>query len=239
MRKSSVRIAGSRFASQKLLDRFLIDECISSGKAKQLVAASENYELLIDVISKETGINPEAVQYTMEVFLKNIKQRLANGEQVGLLGFGTFSVRKKAAGSRRIPNTGEFIQVPEGKKRLHFKPGKALKDALNTELEGKGNFPADEKLSDAIAKETGIDREDVRNVMEVSLKNIKLRLANGERVTLPDFGVFTVKEKAARSGRNPGTGGEKEIISRKLLKFTPEKVFENSVNAEQEGEDHL
>ena len=224
--------------AQKLLDRFLIDECISTSKAHTIIAAPANNESLIDVISEETEIDLEVVQNTMEVFLENIKQRLANGEAVNLPGFGTFSVKERAARSGRNPKTGESIQIPK-RNVPGFKPGKSLRDFLSTGSEGKKKFSPNEKLSNAIAEQAGIDREDVQNIMEVSLKNIKQRLANGERVTLPDFGEFSVRERAARSGRNPGTGGEIEITSRKAITFKPAKAFKNAVNAEVGGEDQL
>jgi nucleoid DNA-binding protein len=220
--------------AQKLLDRFLIDECISTGEANTIIAEEVNNESLFDVISEETGIDLEAVQYTMEVFLENIKQRLANGETVTLLGFGAFSVRERATRSGRNPGTGEGFEIP-GKNVPSFKPGKSLRDALNTGSEGKEKFTPNENLSNAIAEQTGIDREDVRNIMEVSLKNIKQRLANGETVTFLGFGAFSVRERATRSGRNPGTDEGIEITSRKVIKFKPAKAFKNAVNAEAEG----
>ena len=224
--------------AQKLLSRFLIDECISTSKANIIIAAPANHKSLIDVISEETGMDLETVQYTMEVFLENIKQRLANGETVRLLGFGAFSVKKRAARSGRNPKTGEPIQFPKNN-YPSFKPAKSLRDALNTGSEGKNKFTPNENLSDAIAEETGINREDVQNIMEVSLKNIKQRLANGETVRLLGFGTFSVKERAARSGRNPGTGGEIKITSRKAIGFKPAQAFKNAVNAEAEGEGQL
>jgi DNA-binding protein HU-beta len=55
---------------------------------------------------------------------------LSNGDQVSLVGFGTFLVRERAARSGRNPRTGETIQISAAK-NPSFKAGKALKDAVN------------------------------------------------------------------------------------------------------------
>ena len=55
---------------------------------------------------------------------------LSQGDQVTLVGFGTFSVRDRAARTGRNPRTGEPIDIPAAKIPA-FKAGKALKDAVN------------------------------------------------------------------------------------------------------------
>jgi DNA-binding protein HU-beta len=55
---------------------------------------------------------------------------LAKGDQVSLIGFGTFSVRERAARTGRNPQTGQSIQI-KASKTPSFKAGKALKDAVN------------------------------------------------------------------------------------------------------------
>ena len=57
-------------------------------------------------------------------------ESLKNAETVSLIGFGTFLVRERAARSGRNPKAGEAIQIAAAKVPA-FKPGKALKDALN------------------------------------------------------------------------------------------------------------
>ena len=62
----------------------------------------------------------------LEVIASSLKQ----GDSVALVGFGTFSVRERAARSGRNPRTGESISIAASKLPA-FKPGKALKEAVN------------------------------------------------------------------------------------------------------------
>jgi DNA-binding protein HU-beta len=63
--------------------------------------------------------------------LDSITNELKMGEQVALVGFGTFSVKNRNARSGRNPQTGATIEI-KASKVAGFKPGKGLKDALNT-----------------------------------------------------------------------------------------------------------
>ncbi|MGA9341485.1 MAG: HU family DNA-binding protein [Rhodanobacteraceae bacterium] len=66
----------------------------------------------------------------VEAVFKVIKKALKSGDSVSLVGFGTFSVRKRAARTGRNPRTGDTIKI-KASKVPGFKAGKALKDALN------------------------------------------------------------------------------------------------------------
>lgn len=55
-------------------------------------------------------------------------------------------------------------------------------------------------------------------------------LEKGERVALPGLGVFNVKERAARTGRNPRTGEVVQIPAKKVVKFTASKALQTAVN---------
>ncbi|MCV5217083.1 HU family DNA-binding protein, partial [Escherichia coli] len=66
----------------------------------------------------------------LDAFIEAVSGTLQSGDQVALVGFGTFSVRTRAARTGRNPKTGEEIQIAEAKVPA-FKAGKALKDACN------------------------------------------------------------------------------------------------------------
>jgi DNA-binding protein HU-beta len=66
----------------------------------------------------------------VDAVIEVIKKALKNGETVTLVGFGTFSVRKRAARQGRNPQTGATIKI-KASKNPAFKAGKALKDAVN------------------------------------------------------------------------------------------------------------
>jgi DNA-binding protein HU-beta len=101
-----------------------------AGISMPMTGFSANKTELIDLITKETGLDRDDVRKTVDSFLGNITQRLASGDQVTLAGFGTFLVRDRAARTGRNPQTGETINIPASKVPS-FKSGKALKDAVN------------------------------------------------------------------------------------------------------------
>ena len=66
----------------------------------------------------------------VEAVIEVVKKALKKGDQVSLVGFGTFVVRKRAARMGRNPRTGQQIKI-KASKNPSFKAGKALKDAIN------------------------------------------------------------------------------------------------------------
>lgn len=85
---------------------------------------------LIDVVSESADISKAAAGRAIDGMLSAIADALSKGDQVSLVGFGTFLVRERAARSGRNPRTGETIQIAAAKNPA-FKAGKALKDAVN------------------------------------------------------------------------------------------------------------
>ena len=66
----------------------------------------------------------------VDAMIETVKKALRKGETVSLVGFGTFTVRKRAARTGRNPRSGETIKI-KASKNPTFKAGKALKDAVN------------------------------------------------------------------------------------------------------------
>lgn len=66
----------------------------------------------------------------LDAFIDALTEALADGQSVAFTGFGTFSVAKRAARQGRNPRTGQPVSIAASK-TVKFKPGKALKDALN------------------------------------------------------------------------------------------------------------
>ncbi len=85
---------------------------------------------LIDVVADAADISKAAAARAVDAVTDAIADALKKDEQVTLVGFGTFTVRDRAARSGRNPRTGETITI-KASKVPGFKPGKALKDALN------------------------------------------------------------------------------------------------------------
>ncbi len=85
---------------------------------------------LIEHIAKNADISKAAATRALESTLGAVQSTLKRGGTVSLVGFGTFGVGKRAARSGRNPRTGESIKI-KAAKVPKFRPGKALKDALN------------------------------------------------------------------------------------------------------------
>ena len=88
-----------------------------------------NKQDLIERVAEATDIPKTKSSDAVECVLTSIKGALKKGDTVNLVGFGTFSVKKRAARSGRNPKTGEPIKIA-ARKVPAFKPGKALKDAV-------------------------------------------------------------------------------------------------------------
>ena len=89
-----------------------------------------NKSQLIDQIAADADISKAAAGRALDSFIEAVSGALKDGDPVALVGFGTFSVRERAARSGRNPQTGETIQIAAAN-IPSFKAGKALKDAVN------------------------------------------------------------------------------------------------------------
>jgi len=89
-----------------------------------------NKNQLVDAISESADLAKTKAAAVLDVVLNKITGALVDGEQIVLVGFGTFTVKKRAARVGRDPRTGGALQIPESMV-AGFKAGKGLKDALN------------------------------------------------------------------------------------------------------------
>jgi DNA-binding protein HU-beta len=85
---------------------------------------------LIEHIAKNADISKAAATRALESMIGAVKSTLKKGQPVSLVGFGTFTAGKRNARTGRNPRTGEAIKI-KAAKVPKFRPGKALKDALN------------------------------------------------------------------------------------------------------------
>lgn len=89
-----------------------------------------NKSQLIDKIAEDADISKAAAGRALDSFINAVTGALSEDDSVALVGFGTFSVRERAARTGRNPQTGETITI-DAAKIPSFKAGKALKDAVN------------------------------------------------------------------------------------------------------------
>ena len=85
---------------------------------------------LIEKMADQAGISKTAAGHALEAATEAIKATLKKGGSVTLVGFGAFSVTKRAARTGRNPRTGEAVKI-KARKVPKFTAGKGLKDALN------------------------------------------------------------------------------------------------------------
>jgi DNA-binding protein HU-beta len=89
-----------------------------------------NKSELIQAVAESADISKAQAGKAVDGVIESIKDALAEGDTVTLIGFGTFTVRERAARVGRNPRTGERLDIKAANVPV-FKPGKALKDAVN------------------------------------------------------------------------------------------------------------
>ena len=85
---------------------------------------------LVDAVAAAANLSKADAGRAVDAVVNSITAALKKGQQVSVVGFGTFGVKHRAARSGRNPRTGETIQIA-ARNVPGFKAGKALKDAVN------------------------------------------------------------------------------------------------------------
>ena len=85
---------------------------------------------LVAAIAEKSELSKKDAEKALKAFTDVVAEELKKGEQIQLVGFGTFKVSERAAREGRNPQTGETMQI-KASKTPKFTVGKALKDALN------------------------------------------------------------------------------------------------------------
>ena len=86
------------------------------------------------------------------------------------------------------------------------------------------------ELTDAVAEAAGMTKADASKALDAVLGSVTAALAKGEQISLIGFGTFLVRDRAARTGRNPQTGAEIQIAAAKVPAFKPGKALKDAVN---------
>ncbi|RME40704.1 MAG: integration host factor subunit alpha [Deltaproteobacteria bacterium] len=88
-------------------------------------------------------------------------------------------------------------------------------------------------LIERVYLKTGYSKKESAEIVEMVFDLMKETLENGEKIKIAGFGNFVVKDKSSRRGRNPQTGEEIEITSRRILTFKPSQVLKSMINGEK------
>ncbi|NRA43447.1 MAG: integration host factor subunit alpha [Oligoflexales bacterium] len=86
-------------------------------------------------------------------------------------------------------------------------------------------------LVELIRDKVGYPVKEAKEILEMILEEVKLKLEEGQDVKISGFGKWAVKEKRSRPGRNPHTGKRIEISARRVVTFHPSDKLRESVNA--------
>lgn len=84
---------------------------------------------LVDLIADKADISKACAARALDAALDGIVSALSGGDQVALVGFGTFSVKERAERQGRNPQTGETMLIAASRS-ASFKPGKSLREAI-------------------------------------------------------------------------------------------------------------
>ena len=89
-----------------------------------------NKSELVDVMAADAGISKAAAKKALDSMMNNVEKSLKKGGRVSLVGFGSWSVSKRAARDGRNPQTGKAIRIA-AKNVVKFKPGDELMNSVN------------------------------------------------------------------------------------------------------------
>ena len=93
-------------------------------------------------------------------------------------------------------------------------------------------------LAKAVSEEAGLPHREARVLVDMLIKEMAARLAAGEEVKLSSFGSFEVRDKAARTGRNPKTLEAAPIAARRVVAFRASKVLRKRIAESLSGNGH-
>ena len=117
------------------------------------------------------------------------------------------------------------VDTPAGKVRNYYTL--RVRHRYN---ESEGDMTKAEIIEAVYDKCGGLSKKEAGEVVESIFNTIKEALEAGEKIKASGFGNFLVRDKTARTGRNPQTGEEITISSRRVLTFKPSQVLKKSLN---------
>ncbi|MBU3917788.1 HU family DNA-binding protein [bacterium] len=85
-------------------------------------------------------------------------------------------------------------------------------------------------IAQRVAEDVTKNQKLAKTLIEATLKNIKECLSSGNELQITGFGIFKIRHKAARIGRNPKTKVEHVISERKIVVFHPSRIFRQEVD---------
>ena len=90
-------------------------------------------DLVEELATRFSQLTHRDAEYAVKTILDAVSDALVRGHRIEIRGFGSFSVSRRPPRMGRNPRSGESVAIPE--KRVHFKPGKALREAVDARTE--------------------------------------------------------------------------------------------------------
>lgn len=100
-------------------------------------------ELIERISASQSQLSPKDVELAVKLMVEEMSQSLSNGGRIEIRGFGSFSLHYRSSRMGRNPKTGSSVDL-SGKYVPHFKPGKELRDRVNSHDQIKSKIPTKE-----------------------------------------------------------------------------------------------
>jgi nucleoid DNA-binding protein len=200
-------------------------------------ALAMNKAELIEAMASESGLSKADSKRALEGFTSATTKALKKGDRLSMVGFGSFSISKRAARTGRSPQDRSFVEFdrcPSFAAALDLIPGRG-DEQRNQSCPGvrKGDVVLDAAL---LAQETasngerGLSEETAAAALEAFLSTTTKALKKGDRLSMVGFGSFSISKRSARTGRNPQTGKEIQIAAKNVVKFKAGAELSKAVN---------
>ena len=97
-------------------------------------------------------------------------------------------------------------------------------------FKARGHTMTKSDLVNAVVEKIGFSKKESTHIVDLIFEIMKNKLETGEKVKISSLGIFNVKEKEVRRGRNPATGESMEISARKVLTYRASPVLKKTLN---------
>jgi nucleoid DNA-binding protein len=209
-------------------------------------AAAMNKAELIEAMASESGLSKADAKRALDTVTGATTRALSNGDSAVLVGFGSFSISKRAARTGRNPRSRNgpgdgspvtFGVCPEFAAALDLNPGKGDEASARCR---DADVVIDAKY---LARETGrnshkgLSADEAKRAIEAFINATARALKKGERLSVggeedrnEGFGTFSISKRSARTGRNPQTGKEIQIAAKNVVTFKAGAELSKAVN---------
>lgn len=202
---------------------------------------------LVEAIAADSGLSKADAKRALDAFTTATTRPLATGDRAVWLGFGSFSVSKRAdrrdsdshggtGDAGRPENVVEFASAPELTAALDLLPGEGhtrrLTDAgqrgqSDTSGRRRGEVRID---AERLARDSNVDEKTARLFLDAFGNAVTTALMRDGGLPVGTFGAFSISKRSARTGRNPETGKEIQSAAGNEVEFKAGAELSRAVN---------